>query len=548
MKTTILNISKLATVSLARITGVVLLTLIFQSASVTAQTYCIGDSVSLNVSTPFTGTVQWQTQKPGGGLWTDIPGATTDPYVYHLQENFTYRGEIVDGNCNPIYTDEVAITVSVTTDSTVQSTSTQFGTNVLVDVDTSNGQVKLTPLGVFNTGTGVDGVFNSAGNATLAGGTYNYTSFTINSGHVITVTGSTPLQIFVTGTATINGILQLTGEDGGNGNNNIAPGVGGAGGGGGGSAGGTGGDAIPPNTSLTYHGADGTGQGAGVGGISEFVTSLDGQGGGGGSYATVGTSSFHAGGGGGIGGPTYGNVFISTLMGGSGGAGGAGDDDGGAGSSDGGGGGGGGGGAVRISANAITIGASGVIVADGGTGGSCGNGGSGGGGSGGAIFLETLTLSNSGSLSAMGGGSITDQLANSIGGFGGDGRIRLDYNSISGSGSVTPAAGWNGTPGSSTFKSPGTMTTGPISPANFCSWNTIEMDVDTSASGVSVTVDVLNGSGATVLASGVAVGTDLSGIPAVATVPTIRLRFNLATTVSTGSPVINKWRLNYYTK
>jgi hypothetical protein len=286
--------------------------------------------------------------------------------------------------------------------------------------------------------------------------------------------------------------------------------------------------------------------GAGIGGISEHVTSLDGQGGGGGSYATVGTSSFHAGGGGGVGGPTYGNVFLSPLVGGSGGGGGAGDDDGGAGSSDGGGGGGGGGGAVRISANSITIGASGIISANGGTGGSCGNGGSGGGGSGGAIFLETLTLDNSGTITAQGGGSITDQLANSIGGFGGEGRIRLDYNSISGAGAVTPAAGWTGTPGSSTFKSPGSMTTGTISPANFCSWNTIEMDIDTSASGTSITVDVLDATGATVLASGVAPGTDLSTISAVATVPQIRLRFNFASTVSTGSPVMNSWTLRYY--
>jgi hypothetical protein len=52
------------------------------------------------------------------------------------------------------------------------------------------------------------------GSTTLAGGTYEFGNFTIPSGVTVTVTGSTPLQLYVVGYANILGTLQLSGGDG----------------------------------------------------------------------------------------------------------------------------------------------------------------------------------------------------------------------------------------------------------------------------------------------------------------------------------------------
>jgi hypothetical protein len=235
------------------------------------------------------------------------------------------------------------------------------------------------------------------------------------------------------------------------------------------------------------------------------------------------------------------------LLGGSGGGGGAGDDDtpGVSTGDDGGGGGGGGGGAVKITTPILNVGSNGAIESNGGLGGPCGNGGSGGGGSGGSIYLECYSLNNGGDITAEGGVSTYSQLANSIGGDGSDGRLRFDYISYVNSGTVAPAVGYSISTG--TYNSNGTMTTGVISPSVLCAWGDLTYDVDTSLAGVTLKIDVLNSSG-TLLAADVASGTDISSIPAVAAVSAIRLRLTLSTTVSTSSPVLNEWKLKYYTK
>ena len=67
-----------------------------------------------------------------------------------------------------------------------------------------------------SSGTGVDGAFNATVNQTLAGGTYNYTTFNIASGVIVTVTGTQPLVINCTGAATLDGILRANGGAGAN--------------------------------------------------------------------------------------------------------------------------------------------------------------------------------------------------------------------------------------------------------------------------------------------------------------------------------------------
>lgn len=286
----------------------------------------------------------------------------------------------------------------------------------------------------LNGGSGVDGGFVASSDMNLPGGTYNFTSFTINPGVTVSVTGTNPLIIYSTGLVQIDGILKA---DGGNGANGVTYANGGIGGIGvaGGADGGSGSFA---SGSGPINGTDG----AGSGGTNNKGAGW--SGGGGGGYAAVGSSS---GGVGGFGGPVYGTADLAGMLAGSGGGGGSGGYDCGAG------GGGAGGGYIAIyTTSTVTIGAGGIISCNGGNGGTDGTGncGGGGGGSGGAVFLRVNTLVNNGLIRANGGTGGASQIAGNpyygVGGNGADGRIRIDYITLSGSGTVTPAAGYTVSP------------------------------------------------------------------------------------------------------
>ncbi len=281
----------------------------------------------------------------------------------------------------------------------------------------------------FDFGNGSNGAYTATSNTTIAGGTYNYTTFNINSGVVVTVTGTQPLIIRCTGAVTINGTLTAAGGNGGNGVTFSTFGIGGAGVAGGGNGG-----------NGVYVGSAAAGSaGAGPGGVGTAGGGW--SGGGGAGYSAVGASSGNSGGG--FGGPIYGNADISGFESGSGGGGGSG------GNSCGSGGGGAGGGLIFInSAVSITIGATGVVNVNGGNGGTDGGGncGGGGGGSGGSIIMQSPTMTNNGTLQASGGAGGASNVNYppyfGLGGQGAPGRIRLDYNGpLSGSGTTTPAVG-----------------------------------------------------------------------------------------------------------
>lgn len=285
----------------------------------------------------------------------------------------------------------------------------------------------------YNIGTGLDGPFNATVNTTLPGGVYNFTTFNIDPGVTVMATGAAPLIIRCTGNVTINGGL---GANGGNGSNGVTYSNGGAGGIGvaGGGNGGNGSFAVltGPN-----NGTDGIGDG----GVNNHGSGW--SGGGGGGYATIGglangTVS--------NGGPMYGDIMVSTLPSGSGGGGGSGGYDCGAG------GGGAGGGLIVInSGGSISIGLTGSIIVNGGNGGSdgAGNCGGGAGGSGGTIWLAAPNVNHTGVLQALGGLGGASQIAGSpyygIGGNGANGRIRVDYNTGSTTGSDSPTIGYHTT-------------------------------------------------------------------------------------------------------
>ncbi len=277
-------------------------------------------------------------------------------------------------------------------------------------------------------GTGSNGAYTASSNTTLAGGTYNYTSFTIDAGVTVDVTGTQPLVIYCTGNVLINGTLNASGVNGSNGVTFSSAGSGGAGVAGGAN----GGNGVFSANTGPLPGSAGNGSGAGGAGGAW-------SGGGGAGYATAGTSASASNG---IGGPAYGNPQINPAVAGSGGAGGSG------GYNCGSGGGGGGGGYISISAcGTITISSTGNIFSNGGNGGSDGTGscGGGGGGSGGSVLLITgSTITNDGLVSAAGGNGGASNVSGSPyfgeGGDGSQGRIYYQSQFVNGSGVTFPTA------------------------------------------------------------------------------------------------------------
>ncbi len=288
-------------------------------------------------------------------------------------------------------------------------------------------------------GSGKDGDYVASSNVNLSGGTYDFKSFTIKEGVTVTVTGGTPLQIKVQGSAVIDGTLDLRGTAAPDVNSCCPESPAGQGGGGGGANGGTG-----PNST----GNTGGGSGGGTGGCAAGY----GAGGGGAGHAGSGqngTTSPNSCGTPGNGGSTYGDAKLAGGLepGSGGGAGGYGSAANSSGS-----GGGGGGGAVLIVASKVVVGAKGQILADGGKGGDVvadRDGGAGGGGSGGSIWLRGSTVTLSGKVSAIGGVGGKSDKVNGYGGDGGngaDGRVVVDAVQAP-SGTTTPkfvAAGTTG--------------------------------------------------------------------------------------------------------
>lgn len=290
----------------------------------------------------------------------------------------------------------------------------------------------------FSSGsTGADGEFNPNTSQTIdlpASGVFNYTNVTIPSGVTVRYnknSNNSPVVILASGTVTIAGTLSVSGGDApsgcdGNANSGM-PGMGGPGG----YEGGYGG--IMANDRP---GANGRGPGGGTGGKAAYCASLA-DGGGGGGYLVAGTNSACKtiyGGDAATGGPAYGSVWLTPLLGGSGGGGGQG-----AKNALGyfGTGGGGGGGAIMIVASGkVTV--TGSIAAAGGKGGTCTYtlgyatdwySATGGGGSGGAVRIVASDFSSTGaSAVVVTGGAAGANARHSyfLGGAGASGYSRIE--------------------------------------------------------------------------------------------------------------------------
>lgn len=100
---------------------------------------------------------------------------------------------------------------------------------------------------------------------------------------------------------------------------------------------------------------------------------------------------------------------------------------------------------------------------------------------------------------------------------------------------ILPAAG---------FISSGSFVSPLIQPASLHRWGTLTYTRSLPAD-TTLGVDILNNDGTTVLATDIASGSSLSGLPAVANQNAIRLRARLATNNSAVSPSLDSWGLSY---
>ena len=272
----------------------------------------------------------------------------------------------------------------------------------------------------FDSGsTGADGAFAPSSDTSVAlpeGGILNFTTFNIPAGVTVKFTtnaANTPAYILVQGDAVIDGTIDISGSDGTEFDNSPP----------GGFAGG-----LPEIT----RGGTGKGPGGGLGGTATT------EGGSGGSYGSLGVAGESQGSTSVA--PIYGSSVLQPLLGGSGGGGvaftgnpstittqGAR--------------GGGGAGALLLAASG-TLTFNGSILANGGDGAKSGNDRVGsGGGSGGAVRLIASTLTGAGTIDIRGGAKGDANHSSGQrqdGGAGGYGRVRLEADVASFTGTVAP--------------------------------------------------------------------------------------------------------------
>ena len=313
----------------------------------------------------------------------------------------------------------------------------------------------------FDSGsTGADGVLSPTVNTEIAlpaSGILNYTTVNIPTGVTVKFkrnTTNTPVYLLASGDVTIAGTIDVTGldakptgtyGDGAQGDDGI-PGDSGPGGWGGG----RGGRDDAQQRAAIIRGGSGLGPGGGPGGVEgtdgcNTSTGYYKHAGMGGAYASNAFKVYVRNCGGTLAPftPAYGSTLLQPLVGGSGGGGGRG------GTNYPGSGGGGGGGAILI-ASSGTLRVTGKIDASGGDGGGLAGanvGGQGAGGAGGAIRLVGSTVAGNGALTAAGGcinyNNLRQQRCGATGGsseYGGsEGRIRVEGDSITYTGTSTPA-------------------------------------------------------------------------------------------------------------
>lgn len=95
------------------------------TTSVSPTTVCQGGCVTLSLSSFTNGSIQWQSS-PNGITWTNIAGATTNPYQYCPVNSLMYFRAMVDGACADVFSNIVTVGIIPTPNVNITATSTSI--------------------------------------------------------------------------------------------------------------------------------------------------------------------------------------------------------------------------------------------------------------------------------------------------------------------------------------------------------------------------------------------------------------------------------------
>lgn len=80
-------------------------------AQINTVNTCEGENICL-VAGSYQGTIQWQSSADMS-TWTDLAGATTDTFCFNATLTTYYRARVVNGTCDPVYSDTTLLMVGV---------------------------------------------------------------------------------------------------------------------------------------------------------------------------------------------------------------------------------------------------------------------------------------------------------------------------------------------------------------------------------------------------------------------------------------------------
>lgn len=127
------------------------------TASVSPGTVCQGGCVTLSL-TSYNGTIQWQSS-PNGITWTNIAGATTNPYVFCPVNAAMYFHAVITGpsGCGTATSNTVVVGITPVPTLSINPAAPSIcsGQSVTLNVTGSSGYTWTDPVGTIGSGSSV---------------------------------------------------------------------------------------------------------------------------------------------------------------------------------------------------------------------------------------------------------------------------------------------------------------------------------------------------------------------------------------------------------
>jgi hypothetical protein len=136
----------------------ILLSTLSIKPSAAQTTVCENDTVYLTCS-GYTGTIQWQ-QSADSVLWTDITGATGDTLMIIASNDQFYRARVIDGTCQPVYSEITTIIVNGIPDAANAGPDQTLACNATTA--TLAGNTPVTGTGLWSVVSGTATITNPA--------------------------------------------------------------------------------------------------------------------------------------------------------------------------------------------------------------------------------------------------------------------------------------------------------------------------------------------------------------------------------------------------